>query len=107
LIGVSQAAAALTLAPAAGSSTNFGTVLTTGSQDELFTLNNTGGAVTGNLSWSLSDTVNYSLPAPQSGECTANTTLAAGQSCNIRVRFAPQSSGTKNCTLSTANTGAG
>jgi hypothetical protein len=107
LTGTGQMPASVSLAAGTGFSANFGTVLTTSSQDETFVLTNNGGASTGAMTWALSDTVNYSLLGGQSGDCSMSQTLAPAMSCNIRVHFAPASAGTKNCNLTTANSGAG
>src|SRR5439155_376619 len=107
LTAIAQTPANLTLAAASGSSTAFGTVLVGQSQDETFVLTNTGQQTTGALTASVSDAINYSLLTGMAGDCIAGHTRRSAASCNVRVHFAPTTAGTKNCTLSTSNTGPG
>ncbi|MCA2981483.1 MAG: choice-of-anchor D domain-containing protein, partial [Myxococcaceae bacterium] len=96
--------ALLTLAPAAGSSTNYGNVLVgSPAVDRTFVLTNTGQQASGTLSGNFSGP-NASQWQLVSGTnaCQLGQTLNGGQSCTIYARFTAtlaQGSGTKTATM--------
>ena len=104
-----QAAAGLALAPATGSSTNFGNVLVGSNVVETYVLTNTGQQATTAVTVTLTTTTGsgFALVAPTTGECVTGTTVLAGQaSCTIRVRFTAAAAGAQTATLAaTATTG--
>jgi len=104
-----QAAAGLALAPATGSSTNFGNVLVGSNVVETYTLTNTGQQPTTAVTLALTTTTGsgFALVAPTTGECVSGTTiLAGGAACTIRVRFTAAAAGAQTATLAaTATTG--
>ena len=107
--GDGQAAAGLALAPATGSSTNFGNVLVGSNVVETYALTNTGQQPTTAVTVALTTATGsgFALVAPTTGECVTGTTmLAGGASCTIRVRFTAPAAGAQTATLAaTATTG--
>ena len=90
--GTALAPAQLTIAPAAGSSNNFGSILINNTMLETFVVSNSGEQVT---SAPLTITVggtDFSLATPAAtGDCASTTTLAKSTSCVVRVQFKPTS----------------
>ena len=78
------------------SSRFFGSVATNDNQDESFTLENAGARESGELDLSIvgDDDEDFNIHATDCG-----TSLAGGQTCEVTVRFAPGSTGTKTATL--------
>ncbi len=94
--------AVLTLAPAAGSSANFGSQNIGQSTPEDFTLTNSGQLASSAISLTLTvlGGSGFSIAGPSLGDCASGvTTLAPGASCNIEVRFTPTSTGGAAATL--------
>ncbi|HEX8206465.1 MAG TPA: choice-of-anchor D domain-containing protein, partial [Solirubrobacteraceae bacterium] len=71
------------------------TVTNAGSEDVTFT----AIAFTG-------DTAHFEHLTGQAGDCTASTTLTAGQTCVLRARFAPTTTGAKSATLTVSSNAA-
>ncbi|MEW6435143.1 MAG: choice-of-anchor D domain-containing protein [Myxococcota bacterium] len=103
LTGRGLTPAALTLAPAAGSSTNYGNVLLGTNVSMSFTVTNTGQQASGPLSLSLTgpDAAMFQVVGG-TGSCQLGQPLAGGASCTSSVRFTAGSGstrGTKSATL--------
>lgn len=98
LQGVAAGPAVLTVSD--GPTYAFGTVATTASVTKTFTINNSGGVAATSLAGSgLAAPItflNATFPGT-GGTCT--TTLNAGQSCTVVVRFAPTSATAYNATM--------
>ena len=81
---------ALSLAAAAGSSSDFGAVLLGDERTQVFTIANGSGQTTGPLGVSVSG--DFALvPSEQPGECVSGQTAleAIGATCNVTVKLAP------------------
>ncbi len=103
--GLAQTPAALTLAPASGSSVNYGNVLVSTPVTQRFVVTNTGTQPTGPLSLTMSGT-NGSLWQISSGtgDCQQNQPLAGSMSCTIDVRFLSSTNGMKSGVLTASAT---
>jgi hypothetical protein len=66
---------------------------------ETVTVTNTGTEPVGLSALPLDDATEFERLTGDSADCTTATTLAATQSCELRVRFDPASTGAKNTTL--------
>jgi HYDIN/CFA65/VesB family protein len=89
----------LTLAPAAGSSKDFGGVVLGSSSDAQFDVSNPTADPSGPLSFAVND-AQFVLLAGAAGDCQpGSTTLADGQTCRLRVSFAPTRRGTADASL--------
>jgi streptogramin lyase len=92
--------ALLALAPATGSSLDFGTVAIGSSVQRNYAVTNTGLAASSALTISASG-AGFSVVAPAAGDCvTGVTTLDPGVSCTVNVAFAPTAVGMASATLS-------
>ncbi len=69
-------------------------VTNTGTESVNFASNGLGGTAAGD----------FAFADPQSGDCAVGTTLAAGSSCNVRVRFNPSAVGTRSATFTVQTT---
>lgn len=87
--GTALAPGALTLTPSTHLFPN--TLVGSNSPVRVFTVENTGGVVSGAVAVTLSDTANFSITADT---CTGNT-VAAGATCSITARFSPAASGSQ------------
>jgi hypothetical protein len=97
----------LILAPAARSFENFGGLLLGAVSEGTFTLTNPGTVDTGPVRLSV-NRPEFVFVAPQAGECEDGvTSLAPGQSCNVRLAFSPSSRGLLEATLTLATQAAG
>ena len=101
---IGQKGAALALAPATGSSANFGNnVLVGATVTQTFVLSNTGQQDATGATVSLSSGgggLGFALLPPGPGDCpTAPSTLAGGTSCTIQVSFTPPGSGQQTAML--------
>jgi hypothetical protein len=83
LAGSSFTPAVLALSPSPGA---FGSVGVGTSKDLVFTLSSSGTQAPAGIARTVTGS-GFSLPTPAAGEC--GTTLIAGASCSIRVRFTP------------------
>ncbi|MEW5741367.1 MAG: choice-of-anchor D domain-containing protein [Myxococcota bacterium] len=94
LSGSAITPANLTLAPAGGSSTNFGNVLQGATADRTFTVTNTGQQTAGPLALNLTGmhASMFQIIGGGPGACTVSQLLATGQSCQVLVRFSAGSS---------------
>jgi hypothetical protein len=99
LSAVGNDAGALILAPAAGSSDNFGSVRLGSSTQAVFNLTNPGTSATGPLTVHLfNGDVTEVTGAP--GSCVSGTTsLEAGQTCDLHLAFAPTHRGASDAML--------
>lgn len=100
--------AALTLAPAAGSSTNYGNVLLGTNVSMSFTVTNTGQQASGPLSLTLTgtDAAMFQVSSGASS-CQLGQPLAGGASCTSSVRFTASTGSTrgmKSATLTASAT---
>jgi len=107
LTGRGVSAARITLAPAEGSSTDFGQVVIGSSSDFTYVVRNTGGQTSGPVAVSLQPDGTFTLLADLPTDCVSGTTtLAGGATCDVRVHFAPVTAGDKNTMLTvSANPG--
>jgi streptogramin lyase len=97
----------LTFAVAAGSSLDFGTLVIGTSNLETFVLTNNGTTPSTAITIALAG-AGYTIATPAMGECISGaTTLAAGASCNVRVRLSPTMPGTLAGTLAASVAGGG
>lgn len=93
------AAGPLTLAPAAGSSSDLGGVTLGASLEAAFDLSNPSADPSGPLSIALNETQFQLLP-PGEGDCVPGASeLASGQRCRVRVAFTPARRGAADATL--------
>jgi hypothetical protein len=103
-----QAAAGLALAPATGSSTNFGNVLIGNNVVETYTLTNTGQQATTAVTVTLTPAPGSGfalVTPPATGECVSGSTVLAGNTaCTIRVRFTVAAAGAQTATLAATAT---
>jgi hypothetical protein len=94
LVGIGATAAQIVVSPILQS---FGSIpLSQTSSDVTFTVSNTGGALTGVISATVSGT-NPSDFAIGTDNCTS--TLAGGSSCALSIHFSPSIAGTESATL--------
>ncbi len=96
------AAATLRLAPAPGSSADFGSVLIGSPVVQTFVVSNVGTRQsTSRIAFSLSGAgAPFALLPVAAGDCLGNvTTLAPGTSCTARVQFAPTTAAPASATL--------
>jgi hypothetical protein len=93
-------AATLTLAPAAGSSADFGNVLLGASNTQTFVVRNVGtGQTSSRITLSVSGTV-FAILAPVGSDCVSGSSrLAPNSTCTVRVRFTPTTAGAAAATL--------
>jgi len=97
----------LVLQPAAGSFEDFGGVRLGASAEGVFVVTNTGAAASGAVSFAFNRSEFAALPAAE-GDCAPGVTdLAAGETCDLRVIFAPAERGTLEATLSVSGASAG
>jgi sugar lactone lactonase YvrE len=90
------AAPALSFTPAPF---GYGQVGTGQAVSQTFTLANTGGQATGALTGTLTGAAAFTI----TGDTCAGTSLAAGATCTVTVRFAPASSAPDTATLTAAS----
>ena len=87
--GFGLVAGPLTLAPAAGSSADFGSVLVAGSYEQAFEISNPTSQPSGPLTFVATEAQFQVLPAA-AGDCQpGETTLANGESCRVRLVYRP------------------
>ena len=92
---------------ATGSSADFGTVVIGTSTTETFVAHNDGSSSTTAVSINVTG-AGYAVVGPASGECISGTTvLAAGATCNIRVRLSPTGPGSLPGSVSVTATAGG
>jgi hypothetical protein len=85
LSGTGVNPAHLTLAPATGAATSFGSVVTGTSATQTFVVTNTGGQPSTALTISASG-AGFSVATPGTGDCASGTTtLAVNGTCNVHV----------------------
>jgi hypothetical protein len=84
-------AATLRIAPAAGASANFGTLLVGNQLTQTFVVTNVGtGQTTTRIAITFGFSAGFAILSPTGGDCVSSvTTLGPGRSCTVRVRFAP------------------
>jgi len=99
-------AATLTLAPAAGSSTDFGSVLLGASSTQTFVVKNVGtGQSSGRITLSVTGTA-FAILAPTGSDCVSGSSrLAPNGTCTVRARFTPATAGAAAATLALTGTG--
>jgi hypothetical protein len=104
LSGTALTPAALTFAPATGSSTAFGNVPTGSSVTETFIVTNTGQQATMQVAVTLSPAgTGFGLVAPGTGDCVSGVTaLSGGASCTVRVSFTPTGTGAATASVAVA-----
>lgn len=89
LAGMGVQAGPLTLAPSAGSSTDFGGVVLSARKEMAFDVSNPTVDDSGPLTISVND-AQFQVLAPSDGDCQSGITpLASGQRCRVRVSFVP------------------
>lgn len=97
----------LLLAPTAGGSGDFGSVVLGSSAEESFDVSNPDVAASGPLAISVNDD-QFRLLEPAEGDCRpGSTTLVNGQSCRIRLAFVPRRRGATDASLVIVSQGAG
>jgi centrosomal CEP192-like protein len=97
----------IVLQPAAGYFQDFGGVALSESAEATFTVSNPGTMPSGALSFSF-NRPEFTASAPAAGECAPGVTdLASGESCNVRLAFAPVERGSLEATLSVGSLSAG
>lgn len=109
VVGRGLAPGAWLLDAAPGNFQNFGGALLGESRESVFTVRNPDAASLGPLSFSLNRSGFALLPTrPEDGPgCVANTSLARGESCQLRVAFTPTERGSVEAALTgtTASSG--
>ncbi|HVZ34036.1 MAG TPA: choice-of-anchor D domain-containing protein, partial [Polyangiaceae bacterium] len=107
LSAVGNAAGAMILAPAVGSSDDFGSVRLTTSVQAVFTLTNAGGVASGPVSIHIYDADVTPVVGMAGGCSSGQTSLEPGQSCNINLTYGPSQRGATNALLVVTSAGAG
>ena len=93
LAGVALGAGPLTVAPAAGSSADFGGVVLGSGAQAVFEVSNPTADASGPLAFAINE-AQFQLVAPGAGDCQPGlTTLVDGESCLLRIDFAPSRRG--------------
>lgn len=99
LAGIGNAPGALVLAPATGSSDNFGDVRLGESAPAVFNLTNTGANESGPLAIHLYNE-DVTLVTGDSGSCVSGvTSLGAGETCDVHLAFSPTRRGAADALL--------
>ena len=107
VVALGLTAGDLVLAPLTGSFEDYGGVLVGGAEEGTFTLTNPSSVATGTLQIGVNRS-EFTLLEPEEGDCIPGTTsLDPGQSCNVRLAFAPGARGSVDATLTIASDGAG
>ncbi|HTV22590.1 MAG TPA: choice-of-anchor D domain-containing protein, partial [Polyangiaceae bacterium] len=107
LVGLGLAGGALMMAPVAGSFEDFGGARVGSTEEETFSILNPGEVASGPLRFRSSRS-EFALIAPGEGDCIPEqTSLAAGESCTVRLAFTPSERGPLEATLTGASDGAG
>jgi len=97
--GFGLVAGPLTLAPAAGSSGDFGGVLLAASSTQVFQISNPTAQPSGALTFVVTEGQFQLLP-PAAGDCQPGaTTLVNGETCQVRVAFTPTRRGAVDASL--------
>jgi hypothetical protein len=99
LIGTGVEAGILILSAGDGGSTDFGRILLGATLDQTFQLTNPGELPTGPLTLGVNSDEFAILPAAGNDCVSGSTDLPPGESCDVRVRFAPGQRSQRNATL--------
>jgi hypothetical protein len=107
LSGVGLAGGDMILAPVAGSFEDFGGTRVGSTQEESFSISNPSDVASGPLRFR-SNRPEFALLPAREGDCVPDvTSLVGGQSCTLRLAFAPLERGPFEGTLTAASDGAG